>query len=78
MPRFSHCHQLSIVGDKDSEIARQRYLYLYGGTYCHYGRTTSQWAWSRSWPRLGLRLGLGIRLGLGYVRDHAYRGVVLP
>ena len=27
MPLFSHCHQLSIVEDK--EIARQ--LYLYGG-----------------------------------------------
>ena len=28
-PLFSHGHQLSIVGDKDYEIARQ--IYLYGG-----------------------------------------------
>ena len=39
MPLFSHCHQLSIVGDKDSEIARQ--IYLYGGTYCQYGKNDS-------------------------------------
>ena len=33
---FSHCHQLSIVGDKDSEIARE--LHLYGRTYSQYGK----------------------------------------
>ena len=39
MPFFSHYHQLSIVGDKESEIARQ--MYLYGGTYCQYGKNDS-------------------------------------
>ena len=66
VPLFSHCHQLSIVGDKDSEITRQ--LYLYGGDLGSIRKNDSTVSVISLGVRLELRLGLG---GKARSRDKA-------